>query len=123
MDVIFRQSVQRKSLSVSLFLGVEWRAVGIERPIETAIFIVVEVFAEIIKSAVSHLAILIIAKSIGSLGKSPEDAAVEYQTLGRVGHDIVVAIEFAVESAIGIIHHILDPKPHNVGMCGSKLLN
>ena len=64
-DVIFRQSVQRKTLCVSLFLGVGGRTVGVDSPIESAVLGVIEVFAEIIEGAVCHLAVFLATKSVG----------------------------------------------------------
>ena len=68
---IFAESVYGESDCIELLLGIERRAVGIERPINTAKFLVVEIVDNILLSASGHLEVLRLMSQAVSCGECP----------------------------------------------------
>ena len=123
---VFREAVDGESEGVELFLGVERRAVGRERPVEAAVGAVVEAREQILFGACGLCEVGRTTRRAVSGREGPQDACVEHGPFRGVAQERAVAPHRSVPSAARFVGQT-DPERKDVlvqdgfGLCAESL--
>ena len=112
---IFTQPVDGETQSVNLLLGIERIAFIVERPINSAKFIVVETVDKSAFGTRSRFQILRPPQQAVCSRKGPQDAGVQDGPLFSFGLHLLSTRDTAVEAAVHFIRHSVYPEGEDIG--------
>ena len=112
---IFTQPVDGETQSVNLLLGIERIAFIVERPVNSAKFIVVETVDKSAFGTRSRFQILRPPQQAVCSRKGPQDAGVQDGPLFSFGLHLLSTRDTAVEAAVHFIRHSVYPEGEDIG--------
>ena len=111
---IFGEAVDDKTDGIELLLGVERIAFGIETPVGATIYLVDEVFEDIVLGTRSSHQIVRLAEYAIGGRKTPKDACIQDAPFVGFGHQGAITTYLAIEASLATVLHPIEPERQDV---------
>ena len=111
---IFGETVNDEANGIELLLGVEGIAFGIKTPVSSTIYLVDEVFEDIVLGTRSSHQIVRLAEYAIGGRKTPKDACIQDAPFVGFGHQGAITTHLAIEASLATVLHPIEPERQDV---------